>query len=244
MKNPVIALRALVVAGIGILSVSCTMNLGDGIRGSGNVVKQTRNIPGNFSAITVDSGIEVEVTQDENASVVVEADDNVQKHITTTVENGVLHISTDRKGFINVESMKVIVVMPKVTKLETSGGSSLSSKGAIISEDLSVRAESGSSVTLDVEADNLICETESGSTTNIRGKALLAETSSSSGSTLDASDLLANEVRAQAAGGSSLDVRAIVKLEAKASSGSSIDYHGSPKTISVGESSGGSVTAN
>jgi len=55
---------------------------------------------------------------------------------------------------------------------------------------------------------------------------------------------MANEVIAQTTSGSSTSVYPILKLEAKASSGSSIDYHKVPKTIIKKESSGGSVEVN
>jgi hypothetical protein len=50
----------------------------------------------------------------------VEADDNLQKHIITTVENGILVISCDETYFINTEVMKVTVKMPVIEQLEAS----------------------------------------------------------------------------------------------------------------------------
>jgi hypothetical protein len=53
---------------------------------------------------------------------------------------------------------------------------------------------------------------------------------------------MTNEVVSQATSGSSTDVYPVLKLEAKVSSGSSINYHNEPKTISKEENSGGSVS--
>jgi hypothetical protein len=55
---------------------------------------------------------------------------------------------------------------------------------------------------------------------------------------------LANEVTAQSTSGSSIDVHPLVSLNAKASSGASIEYDGKPKTIVKEETSGGSVNSH
>ncbi|MEY3500465.1 MAG: hypothetical protein RL308_2134, partial [Bacteroidota bacterium] len=55
-------------------------------------------------------------------------------------------------------------------------------------------------------------------------------------------NLMANEVFSQTSSGSNTSVYPILKLEAKASSGSTISYHKIPKTIVKEESSGGSVS--
>jgi hypothetical protein len=57
----------------------------------------------------------------------VEADDNLQKHIITTVENGILVISCETY-FINTEVMKVTVKMPVIEQLEASSDASITSK--------------------------------------------------------------------------------------------------------------------
>ena len=78
----------------------------------------------------------------------------------------------------------------------------------------------------------------------LSGKALTLDTKSSSGSEIDAKDLAANEITAQSTSGSNTTVNPIVLLNAKASSGSSIDYVKEPKKVIKEETSGGSVSLN
>ena len=85
-------------------------------------------------------------------------------------------------------------------------------------------------------------ESTSGSTLIVNGKALKLNTNSSSGSSINAKNLLVNNVVAESSSGSSINVNPLVSLIAKASSGSSIVYHGSPKTVTKEESSGGSIS--
>src|SRR5690606_10604745 len=115
-------------------------------------------------------GLDVIIEQTDKTSVIVEADENLQQHITTVVENGVLKISSDSNIF-NSESLKVTVQMPVISGLETASGASLSSANTLKSDGITVKASNGSEIEISVEADKVICETERGSHININGKA-------------------------------------------------------------------------
>lgn len=226
-----------------VLLSSCrhSISFGNGIKGSGNIVEQTRTINEDFKFIEVSTGIEVLVEQSNDRSVVVETDDNLQEIIITKVENGVLYIHS-REGYRTDDSPKVTVKMPVISGLTTSSGSSLRSQNTLTTENMVVKSSSGSEIDIKVEADMITVETSSGSSAEISGKALKLETSSSSGSTLETSNLLANNVHSQSTSGSSTRVNPIISLEGKASSGSSITYKNVPKTLTKEESSGGSVS--
>jgi hypothetical protein len=240
MNKIVISFSKLVLLSFAMLAfASCRF---DGITGSGHVTTQTRNVEGDFTGVEANSGMDVVVEQSDVKSVVVEADDNIQEHIITKVENGILKISSDKSGFMNVKKMKVTVKTPIIKSIEAGGGSSLTSMNVIKSDEISIKADSGSSIEMNVESDKIISESGSGSTINLSGKALTYDSSSSSGSTTESGKLLANEVTAQASSGSSIEVNAIVKLVAKASSGASVDYVGTPKSLTKEENSGGSVS--
>ena len=119
---------------------------------------------------------------------------------------------------------------------------SLSTKKTINGLAIQVKSSSGSEINAIVEYDNVSCESTSGRTITISGKALNLKTSTSSGSTTDAGNLIANDVVSESTSGSSTEVHAAVTLSAHASSGSSIDYNGTPKQVTKEENSGGSVS--
>ncbi|HEX8577647.1 MAG TPA: head GIN domain-containing protein [Flavobacterium sp.] len=234
--------KLFTVLGTVLLLTSCKydINLG-GIEGSGNSITETRPITESFDKIAVSQGIQVLVEQSDNKSVRVATDDNLQEHIITKVENGVLIIEADT-GYDATESPVVTVKMPVISGLKSSSGASIKSTNTLITTSINVKSSSGSEIEIAVEADAISLETSSGSNIVARGKALKLETSSSSGSEINAEKLLANDVIAQATSGSNTDVSPILSLDGKASSGSSIDYHKTPKNIKKEESSGGSVT--
>lgn len=245
VKFVMYCVKAISAAIIGLLVASCNgnMNLGKSINGSGKVITEERNV-GSFDKVTVCCGLECEIVQAPDFKVTVEADDNLVKEIKTRVENGTLVISTDYKNYINVSSKKVIVQMPTVKSLETTSGSSLTTPKTINETNLSLKSSSGSGMDVRVESDTIFLESSSGSDQKIRGKALILYTASSSGSHIDAEDLIANDVTSQSSSGSSTEVNPVLNLKAKASSGSSINYKKSPKSVSKEESSGGSVSGN
>lgn len=225
-----------------LLFASCgnSITLGTGIKGSGNITTETRDVSQDFKSIEVSRGIKVIVEQSSNKSITVEADDNLQKHIITKIENGVLKIESD-ENYNSTETPVVNVKTSIINGLSASSGSEIASSNVLITEKIDVKSSSGSQIHIDVEADAIALESSSGSTIETSGKALKLETNSSSGSTIDAKELMSNEVIAQSGSGSSISVFPIVKLEAKASSGSSISYHKVPKTLIKEESSGGSI---
>jgi len=235
--------KFIVTAIMALLFSSCghSINLGTGIKGSGNITTETRTVNEDFKKIEVSHGIKVIVEQSDNKSITVEADENLQQHIITKIENGVLTIESD-EGYNATETPIVKVKMPLTNGLSTSSGSEITSIGALITENIDVESSSGSRINITVEADAIKMESTSGSSIEVGGKALKAETSSSSGSTIDAKKLMANEVVSQTSSGSNTSVYPIVKLDAKASSGSNVSYHKIPKTVLKEESSGGSVS--
>lgn len=236
--------KAVITLLVAVLFSSCVFSadFGDGIKGSGNIVTETRPLTGEFKSLDVSNGIKVIVLQSDETSVTVQTDDNLQRIIETRVENGILVISA--KEQYNADDSPVVRVnMPVIEGLIASSGSEISTSGTILSENLLLKTTSGSSADVSVEAENMTIESSSGSEIETRGKALRLETSSSSGSSIDARSLLANSVSAQSSSGSSTDVHPIVDLKAKATSGSSISYFNAPKTISKREaSSGGSIS--
>ena len=234
--------KFIIAAIMALLDSSCvhSFNLGDKIKGNGNITTETRVVNQDFKNIEVSHGIRVIVQQSDNKSITVEVDDNLQQHIITKIENGVLKIEAD-ESYNTSETPVVNVKMPIINGLETSSGSEITSSGVLITENINVKSSSGSQINISVEADAIKLESTSGSHIEASGKALKLETSSSSGSKIEAKNLMTNEVISESASGSSTSVFPILKLQAKASSGSNISYHKIPKTLSKKESSGGSI---
>lgn len=224
-------------------SCQFSLDLGDSIKGDGNLIKENRPVLGEFTNIEVSKGIDVYITQEDVKSIVVEADKNIIEYITTDISDGTLKISIEKSVKFS-KSRKVYVSMPNVENLRASSGSSINSKNKLVVKSIDAKASSGAEINLTVESEKTICETSSGSEIEIDGKTLNLIAESSSGSDIDAEKLLSNEVMAKSSSGSGIKVHPIVSLDAKASSGSDIKYYNNPKTVTKATSSGGSVKLN
>ena len=228
---------------LSLASCNANLNWGDGIDGSGNVVTEKRTIEAPFTKIDASTGVEVLVEQGATTEVEVEVDDNLMEHIVTRVENGTLIVKIE-ENINTMESAIVRVSTKTIEGLESSSGATIRSKNTLKGTNLALKSSSGSTINTDLEYEKVSSESTSGSEIRLSGKALTLDTKSSSGSEIDAKDLAANEITAQSTSGSNTTVNPIVLLNAKASSGSSIDYVKEPKKVIKEETSGGSVSLN
>ena len=238
IKIITIITKFILVTLTALLFASCNQN---SIKGSGNVTIENRRIEGTFKSVEVSNAIDLVIEQADNTAISVEADDNLQKHITTKVENGVLIVACDYNSFFNIESKKVIIKMPIIEELSASSAATISSSNTLKSENISIRTSSAAMINIKLKSDNIQCKSSSGSSITLEGLALNLEAISSSGSSINADSLLVNDVTAKSSSGSTISVHPIVSLNAKASSGSNISYENQPKTIRKLVHSGGSV---
>lgn len=110
MKYIVFITKIIVTTLVAILFSACKfdIDLGPGLKGDGNVVTETRNNDTPINAIEVSRGLEVEVELSSEQSIAVVADKNLQNHISTEINNGILTITTD-EDIDEATSKKVIV---------------------------------------------------------------------------------------------------------------------------------------
>ena len=238
IKIITIITKFILVTLTALLFASCNQN---SIKGSGNVTIENRRIEGTFKSVEVSNAIDLVIEQADNTAISVEADDNLQKHITTKVENGVLIVACDYNSFFNIESKKVIVKMPIIEELSASSAAAISSSNTLKSEKISIRTSSAATINVNVKSDNIHSKSSSGSSITLEGMALNLEALASSGSSINAGSLLVNDIIAKSSSGSTIRVHPIVNLNANATSGSNISYKNQPQTIRKMVHSGGSV---
>ena len=226
-----------------ILFVSCLMYLLASCEtrsGSGDLVKQTRNLKG-FTSISAAGGMHVEIAKGNNETVVVEADDNVIEDVETVVENGQLKISMENGFSFSDVHIKIFITAPVITKISSAASADIIVAGVLESDNkIMLNASSGSSIKAELNAPQAAADASSGAEIDVTGKTKTFDVQASSGAAVDAFELLSEDTFAAASSGGKVDVHASVKLDAKASSGGSVSYRG-PATAVTKESSGGSI---
>lgn len=211
------------------------------ITGSGHVTTEKRTVTSDFKSVEVSKALDLIIEQSDKTEIIVEADDNLQKEITTTVENGVLVISCKSGNFNNITSKKITVKMPVIEGLEASSAATINGNTTLRGSNLNIVSSSAATIHATVEYEKVQLSSSSASNQTIKGKAIQIETSASSGSVIDANELLANDVTANSSSGGSISVHPIVNLKAEASSGGNVAYTNAPKSIQKEEHSGGSI---
>ncbi len=197
-----------------------------------------------FRAISVERGVDLYLSQGDNAVVVSAGSETDRAHIITKVVNGELLISYDRnEGGISLSDkhLKAYVSVKTLEKLHASGGSDVHVEGVFHADDLKMELSGGSDGHGEWVARRLHIELSGGSDSHFRGSAGDLIISASGGSGFHGEDLRADQVTASASGGSEVYVIANKELEARASGGSDIYYSGSGSVRVVNVSGDSSV---
>ena len=208
--------------------------------GSGNIISEHRPA-GNFDAITVGGGFEVEVKIGPVTSVVVEADDNIIKYIETQTIGNTLKISTEDLHNYNNVHMKVFITTPSLKMIKSSASAEVVVQDVLVNTGKSTfKASSGSSIKTAVDAPEVDADASSGASITLEGKTQSYTSEASSGAEIKSRDLLSENTTVKVSSGASAKVHASVSLNATASSGASVTYHGAAN-VNKTVSSGGSV---
>lgn len=233
--------KIIVATLLAVLLVSCNFDMNFGVKGNGNVTTTNRTLSGDFNAIEVSRGLDVYLTQGESENVRVQADENLQDIITVKIENGVLNISAE-ENISSAASKKIMVNFKNINRISSSSGSDVFSTHAILAEELKIFTSSGSDVELEVEVENLICESSSGSDIKLSGTTNIFRADASSGSDIKAAQLKALKTTAHANSGADITVNTSKELTASANSGGDIKYYGNPEKVEKNDGPSGNIS--
>lgn len=223
-----------------LLFTSCAfdINFGEGKKGNGNVISQTRNVSNYFTGVEASEGLNVYVTQDNATNIRIEADENVIDLIRTDVRNGVLVVHTEQS--IGRATKNIYVSMPTIERLKSNSGADLYSQGIITAERIALNVSSGADLEVEVKATHVEADASSGADIKVSGTATSLTADASSGSDIKASNLEVKRCTADASSGADIRVNVTETLTAEASSGGDVRYSGNP-TVNSNKSSAGSV---
>jgi hypothetical protein len=225
-----------------LLLVSCQFNgdFGFGVRGNGDVETVERSISDNFTEIKVSRGLDVYLTQSDDVSLIVEADENLHDIIITEVDNGVLRITTDENISFS-KSKKVMVTFKDIKKISATSGSDVFSTNTIVTDNLELTTTSGSDMELDINVQVADCRSTSGSDLRVSGRTDKLYAEATSGSDIKAGNLKAKVSEARATSGADITLNTSEELYAKATSGGDIKYYGNPERVTKKDGVSGSI---
>lgn len=210
------------------------------IKGSGNVVSETRNVSG-FKKVDVESALTVIYTESPDYRVEVIADDNLIKYITTVLQGDELRIGIQgNHSFKNVTKAEIHISAPSIDRIEASGASTF--KGAnTLHGDLTIRLSGASSVNLSLEASSLTGDLSGASSARINGSAGSSTLEASGASMYNMEEFSTSTLSANFSGASSATIQVTTTITASLSGASSINYYGNPNVIALNMSGASSI---
>lgn len=206
---------------------------------------EVRNVS-NFHAIEVSGGIDLYVSNGDEAVAVSAKDMDVRNPIKTEVKDGVLKIYYEwKKGMklsLGNKSLKAYVSFKNLDKLSASGGSDIIAEGTLKLSVLKLDLSGGSDFNGTVDVNILNVDQSGGSDVHINGKANTITINASGGSDFKGYDLATNICSITASGGSDIDITVNKELIAKASGASDVSWKGNAIVKKAKASGAGSVS--
>ncbi len=226
---------------------------------------ESRNV-GEFSGVSVSTGVIVNFKQENLTAVKVIADADKLQYIVTKVDNGVLKVFVDNKGqkSLKFKNISVNVSSPRIDNIKTSSGSvfnaintinenailvDLSSGSVVngnftISDNAKVELSSGAVINSTITSKQADIKASSGAVANLSGRVNVGSIDVSSGAVCNSEKFQFNELQAEATSGGVVTGHVTQHLKATASSGGIIKYKGNPRVESnISKMSGGSLKA-
>ncbi|MBN1108607.1 MAG: DUF2807 domain-containing protein [Bacteroidales bacterium] len=209
------------------------------VHGNGNVVKKERNVD-YFTGVSTSSAIDVILSQGDNSSLAVEADDNLHEYILTEVKNGTLHIYTDA-NIRDAEEKKVHVTMKEIDYIGTSSAGDVLGITPLKTAKLKLSATSAGDVKVEVYAVEITANASSSGDITVTGEADILDANLSSAGDLNAFNLKVKDADVNVSSAGDADIFVTGRLVARASSAGDINYKGDPEIVDARSSSAGGI---
>ena len=199
-----------------------------------------------FTNVSVARGIEVTLTTGQDYKVQADVSRRpLLRRLEIRKRGNTLQISRDTRWSFFMMGMAdhyhVTVSMPELDVVKASSGADVN---GVLGDggDLEVSASSGAHITLkNLDVAALEASASSGSDITLEGVCEKAEMDVSSGAGIDGEDLTCAAADLQASSGGDIELAVTDRLIGQVSSGGDIDVKGTPKVLSLHESSGGDL---
>lgn len=226
--------------GLTLLVTACGASLFGAIEGSGELTSHDYPFE-DFTNVEVSSAFQVTITESDDYSVSVTADDNILELIKVRMSDGTLTIDLD--AFVTDVTLKAAITMPALDKLNVSGATQAQLSGFSSTESLSLEASGASAIIGDITAGDARLVISGASKIELEGTAaeLVADVSG-------ASHMLLREFRVTHAdlvisGASDGVVNLTGRLDADLSGASRLTYIGEPTMGDINTSGAATLRA-
>jgi hypothetical protein len=231
-----LALPLLLVLG------SCRHFMGKRVRGNGTIRTEQRPVQ-NFKQVEVGGAAKVMVSQGDQPSVKIEADDNLLQYIEVFQEGDKIHVR-NKKGYNlqPTDDIKVYVTSATYSRISASGACDILGQNKISnSEDLHLEVSGAGDIKMEVDAPKLSAEVSGSGSVRLKGQTKEVELDLTGAAHAYCYDLLAENTTVEISGAGSAEVYASVKLDATVSGAGNVSYKGNAADVNQHVSGAGNV---
>lgn len=198
---------------------------------------------GNFDEVSASSNVSVKLIKSDKQKVEFKMTRGDEADFVAKVKNNrlILKVKSGILNYGNKSKAQVKVYYTDLYGVSASAGASIKSDDLINTSKMDVDVSSGARIDIEVETEKLSADASSGGRMSLEGSAKNGDFDVSSGANLDASDMICDNVTADASSGGDLQVHANKKLNADVSSGGSIRYSGDAEYVNTDKSWSGQV---
>src|SRR5258708_13263524 len=236
--------NALLLAAFTVASLSSDDQNGKTIRDNN---PQKGDVKG-FHAIRIANGIDLDLSQGEEAVAVSASSVSDRDKIITEVENGVLQIHLPEEGLHwgswGDRKLKAYISARQLDALKASGGSDVYIESSIRADKLDLSLSGGSDLKGKMTVGELSIVQSGGSDIYLGGEVTRLSVHASGGSDFHGYDLIAGDCHVEASGGSDIQITANKELSVSASGGIVVFYKGNAQWRDQHRIRPGVVTTN
>lgn len=224
-KKTLIVLFALFVMVFG----ACNFNINlDVERGSGNVIRETRDVSG-FDQLSLAGIGDVVLTQGSEDSLEIEAEDNILQKITTEVRDGTLYIGYTQRALLPTKDVKFYLTMREISGLKILGVSNVQSD-EIKTDRLDISISGTGNIEIrTLTAEQLNVNLSGAGSFKAEGKVSEQKATLSGAGNYEVEDLESENATIILSGIGRAVVWANDSLDVSISGTGSVDYYGSPE---------------
>lgn len=212
----------------------------DQIVGSGNRITEERQVK-SFDAIEAGSSFDVIIEKGDIPGVLIEADDNLMRHIITEVRGKTLKISSEAR-FRLAGKIKVFITYDKLEQVKLSGAAELQCDDIIKADDFEITLSGASKASIQLHADDLEVKLSGASKLYLSGVSDEIAARLSGASRLFADQLETEEGSYRLSGSSKAEVWVVQSIDARASGAAKLVYVGNPRQINSNTSGAASIS--
>ena len=214
------------------VSYSCRYISGERIRGNANIRTEQRS-PGSFKSVSSHGSFNVYVSTGD-ASVKIEADDNLLPYIETYVDGSVLNIrEKDNYWLRPSREVKIFVSLPEFESIRSYGSGDIISQSKISNaSNLQLEVNGSANIKMDVDAPEVDAETNGSGDIDLKGttKSWTGEIHGSGN--IKAMDLKSENATIKIYGSGDADVFASSRLDVHVAGSGDVRYKGEAQVSS------------